>query len=162
MTITVNENSYVTVAEADAYYLERYGYDQWDGQTPEQKEAALISAASYMDSLCEWCGSPVDPAQKMAFPRSGCSPSADPVPEGIKIAQMEIAYGMVVSGSAGDGGSISDVLTRLKAGDVELEWKGAVNPTSSLTSDYTKSLLRTYGTCSFAGAKSRVVDVWRA
>lgn len=159
MTLVKGENSYVDVADADAYFLNRYGYDQWAGQTNEQKEAALISAADYLDSLCNWYGSPVDPAQPMAFPRT---PDADPTPAGIKTAQMEIAYGMVLSGSASDTGSTEDVLTKLKAGDVELEFKGDVNPTSSLTSDYTKSLLRPYGTCHFSGAKSRIVDVWRA
>ena len=159
MTITINDNSYVDIAEADAYFLTRYGYDLWEPQTDAQKEQALVSAAQYLDSLCIWYGTPVDSAQLMAFPRN---PDANPVPQHIKNAQMEIAYGMVSSGSASDTGTTEDVLTRLKAGDVELEWKGDVKTTNALTSDYTKSQLRPYGNCSFAGATSRVVDIARA
>lgn len=159
MTIVINENSYVDIAEADAYFLDRYGYDLWAPQTDPQKESALISAAQYLDSLCAWHGTPVDSAQLMAFPRN---PDANPTPQSIKNAQCEIAYGMVSSGSANDGGSTEDVLTKLKAGDVELEFKGDVNPTSSLTTDYTKSLLRPYGSCTFGGSTSRQVDIWRA
>lgn len=159
MTIVIDENSYVDIAGADAYFLTRYGYDQWAPLDDAAKEQALVSATAYLNSLCEWDGYPVDPEQPLAFPRN---PNANPTPQAIKDAQCEIAYGMVLSGSASDSGSTEDVLTKLKAGDVELEFKGDVNPTSSLTSDYTKSLLRQYGTCHFSGAKSRIVDVWRA
>lgn len=159
MTLTVGENSYVTVVEADAYFTDRYGYDLWAALDTPAKESALISAAQYLDSLCRWHGYPVDSSQSMAFPRN---PDANPTPQTIKNAQCEIAYGMVAAGTANDSGSTEDVLTKLKAGDVELEFKGDVNPTSSLTNDYTKSLLRPYGVCHFSGSKSRIIDVARA
>jgi hypothetical protein len=150
MTITVGENSYVTVAEADAYFAGRYGYDKWGTQTPEQREAALISAAQQMNAACNW----YDSNYNFTF-----DPIAYPPPQELKDAQCEIAYAMVVSGSADP--STSDPLTELTAGDVTLKWNASSSSASPLYSDYTKGLLAAVGECYYGGG-TRIVDVERA
>lgn len=150
MALTVGVNSYVTLAEADAYIASRFGYDQWDTLTDPQKESALISAAQQMNAACNWYSS------KYEFE---FDPIADPPPQELKDAQCEIAYSIAASGSANTG--TSDPLTKLKAGDVELEWKASGGSSSPLYSDYTKGLLSSVGVCNFGGG-TKIVDVSRA
>ena len=156
MAITVGEDTYVTVAEADTYFTTRYGYDLWDALTEPNKESALVSAAAQLDVMCLWYGSPSEDDQDMAFPRT---PDADPTPQAIKDAQCEMAYSIVAAGSADV--NAADPVTRLKAGDVELEFKVAGGQTSTLVNDYTKNLLRGWGVCHYGTETARVVPMAR-
>jgi hypothetical protein len=151
-TIIVDSNSYVTVAEATAYFDDRFGFDKWNDVT--DKEKVLISATQLLDSLCKWEGLLVDPAQLLAFPRL---PVGNPTPKAIKDAQCEIAYKIIDTGSTStDGG---DGLKSLKAGSVQLDFK-ASTPDNPLINDLVRSLIAPY---SF-GCKSgdtRVISVFR-
>jgi hypothetical protein len=139
-TIVLNTNSYVSADDADDYFDARYGYDLWEALTADQKAAALISAASHLDSLCFWYGYKTDIGQALAFPRNGETEA----PAAITIAQMEIAYSMVAAGSAAEAGK-EDPLTALTAGDVSLSFKGVGGKTGGLVSDYVKRILVPHG-----------------
>lgn len=153
MALTVGVNTYVTEAEADAYFASRYGYDAWASET--NKEGALISAAAALDVMCIWEGEKTDPDQDMAFPRNGDTE----IPQGVKDAQCEIAYSMVAAGSTVV--APDDVLTELTAGDVTLKFKGDVNPTGGIITDYGKRLLSQYGSCSF-GSGTTIIPIGRS
>jgi hypothetical protein len=143
MTATVGVNSYVTEAEATAYFADRFGFDLWTPST--QKDAALVSARQILDAYCSWYGDPVSDTQPLAFPRT---PDADPVPQDIKDSQCEIAYKIIETGSTSQ--SADDPLTALKAGAVELNFKASKkgNPLMSALVD---SLLLPYGFCKGSG-----------
>lgn len=151
--IVVGTNSYVTVAEADAYFADQFGYESWEGET--NKEGALISACNQqLDPYCEWYGYPTDENQALAFPRSGDTE----VPESVKIAQMEIAYQMHSQITTNpDGG---DPLTKLKAGSVELGFE-ASQQGNILITDYVTRILGEYGLCSGSGS-TRIIPMERA
>lgn len=66
-----NANSYVTVAEADTYFLIR-NESAWAG-TQAQKEAALIKGTQYIDGKyrSRWKGIRVSNLQTLTWPRVG-------------------------------------------------------------------------------------------
>lgn len=145
MTLAVGTNSYVTVAEADAYFTDRFGYDKWASETAQ--EAALVSAAQQLDLLCIWYGYLVDDEQLLAFPRN---PDADPVPQDVKDAQCEIAYAIVDTGSTST--SADDALSELKAGSVTLKFDAnSATEDNPLINSLTIKLLSPYGLCYGAG-----------
>lgn len=70
MALAKGVNSYVTVAEADAYFTERLDVAAWTNAEETQKSQALVSATAILDELL-WVGVTVSESQKLAFPRSG-------------------------------------------------------------------------------------------
>lgn len=167
MALAVGVNSYVTVAEADTYFLDRYGYDLWSPLSNTAKEQALVSACLQMDAMCEWYGYPTDPDQELAFPRDG----ETTVPDAVKNAQCEIAYMIVVKGSSLSEisvGAAENPLSELKAGSVGLKFDTSKNTNiteAPLVSAYTSALLAPYGDCAMLNAGGRgakVICVQRA
>lgn len=51
MALTVGIDSYVSVANADAYFVGRYGADVWTAAITADKEAALKTATLRIDSM---------------------------------------------------------------------------------------------------------------
>jgi hypothetical protein len=139
MTATVGTNSYVTEAEATAYFADKYGYDSWVAET--NKEGALVSACQHLDNMCQWFGNKVLSTQVLEFPRY---PDAEPVPQDVKDAQCEIAYNIVATGSTTT--EADDPLTELKAGSVLLKFD-VKSPNNPLINDLTTQLLAPYGLC---------------
>jgi len=151
MSLIVNGNSYVDVSQADEYFSDKFGYDEWEGLGNDVKEKLLISAAQQLDALCLWYGEPVDPDQAMAFPRT---PNADPVPDKVKAAQCEMAFAVHSNEStSADGG---DPLTELTAGSVTLKFE-ASSTGNPLVSDLTRSWLKAYGLCS--GGSTKIIPM---
>lgn len=68
MPLAKGTNSYVTVAEADAYFADRLDVAAWTDVVETEKSKALVTATSILDTL-EWRGSVTDISQALAFPR---------------------------------------------------------------------------------------------
>lgn len=144
MPIIVGTNSYVTEAEADAYFSERFGYPSWD--TEANKVQALVSATQVLDLYCEWYGWPLDEDQLLAFPRG---PNSEEVPLAIKNAQCEIAYSIAVTGSVNQ--VPDDAVEMLKAGSVQLQFKTST-PHNPIVNTLVDKMLKPYGMCSGSGS----------
>lgn len=146
--IIIGTNSYVTEAEATAYFSDKYGYSKWT--TESNKDKALISARQQLDLLCNWYGEKSEPDQVPEFPNTYISPT----PQDIKDAQCEIAYAIVDTESVST--DADDALTELKAGSVNMKFKATAvrNP---LVNDLVMKLVAPYGSCSTGGA----IDVVR-
>ena len=69
MAITVGENTYISVADADDYFQYRLHSDAWTGAANDEKEAALAQATRLLDALYDFEGSPADDDQALAWPR---------------------------------------------------------------------------------------------
>lgn len=78
-------DSYVTLAEADAYCA-KLGHAGWTG-TDAAKEAVLVRACQYVDTGYSFKGERLTAAQALEWPRS----AADGIPSRIKDAQCEAA-----------------------------------------------------------------------
>lgn len=98
MALTVGTDSYVTLAEADAYFLTRPHSSNWsDSVSDADKENALRMAAFHIDLRYEWLGSIAVAGQAMEWPRSGlyyhgAEVASTAYPEPLKKAQFEMGY----------------------------------------------------------------------
>lgn len=151
MPITVGVNSYVTEAEALAYFAERFGYSSWVAEA--KKVEALISATQILDVYCEWYGYPIDDDQPLAFPRG---PDSTTVPIAIKNSQCEIAYLISTTGSTNI--DPDDALEILKAGSVQFNFK-ATSPQNPIVNKLVEKMLKPYGMCS--GGSTKLIPMER-
>ena len=92
----VDANSYVTSAEADAYFEDRMHSSAWDAVS--DSDPLLISASRMLDWYVKWKGSKSTTTQSMQYPRTGViRPDGteiddDVLPPEIKIAVFELAF----------------------------------------------------------------------
>lgn len=70
MALNKGINSYVTVAEGEAYFKDRLDSTGWSSADTTVKANALVTATSILDSLY-WTGVAVSSTQPLAFPRAG-------------------------------------------------------------------------------------------
>jgi hypothetical protein len=119
-----NANSFLTMAEAEAYFETR-GFDtNFTGD-----EGTIISATRIMDTV-PWTGSATDPAvQALTWPRTGMLnrngypiPS-DVVPQELKDATAELSFWVTKGDRFKENVARQQGLQRMKAGKVELWWQ---------------------------------------
>jgi len=97
MSLIVGVNSYVSVADADAYFAERLHSSRWENASPAEKEKALIMATRSLDAAFNFFGVVADESQKLAWPRAyvydpeGREIPSDKIPEIIAFATCEQA-----------------------------------------------------------------------
>lgn len=119
MPLIKGTNSYVTVAEADAYFENRLDVAAWTNANSTQKSQALMTATSMLDNIT-WVGFVVSESQTLAFPRSGIyydpflgmSKALDEttVPNRIINATYELAYHLLNNdGLLDDTGQVKDL-----------------------------------------------------
>ncbi len=117
-------NTYATVGEADAYLALR-GIDAWADATTEEKEAALIKAADYLNGL-SWHGRKVA-SRVMAWPRAdmvdadGYGISSGEIPEAVVDACCYMAGEFI--GGADPLAAQDRALSSMKVGSVEMAWE---------------------------------------
>ena len=63
-----NANTYVALADADAYFANRIN-DTWLNGTDDQRSSALIQATQYLDSRYTFKGVPLTDTQALQWPR---------------------------------------------------------------------------------------------
>lgn len=98
MAVTLNENSYVTLVEAEAYFAQRLSSEAWVEASSANKEAALVTATNVLDNM-RWNGVAVSDSQLLCFPRDisyfdarlGRHITVSDTPKRIKDAQIELA-----------------------------------------------------------------------
>ena len=92
----IDANSYVTSAEADAYFDDRMHSSAWDNVA--DGDPFLISASRMLDWYVKWKGSKSTATQSMLWPRSdvirpdGTEIDDDVLPPEVKIAGFELAF----------------------------------------------------------------------
>ena len=91
-------NSYVTRAEADAYFTDRMHSSAWSALDDLVKDGLLVSSSQMLDWYIKWKGSKATSAQSMQWPRSGAiRPDGteiddDVLPPEVKTAVYEQAF----------------------------------------------------------------------
>lgn len=94
-TITVGENSYIDIEEADEYFSGRLHAESWGQADDETKENALLQATKTIDRQ-PLRGRKTETGQALAFPRY---PDTE-VPEAVKEACCEEALAILESGNS--------------------------------------------------------------
>lgn len=159
-------NSYVTLAEANAYFASRLGSSLWNDQDDETKKAALVTAANHLEAQV-YRGARATDTQRLAWPRSGVYRTGYLLPlatnpELIKQAQMEEALALLALAVDVTTGTVSDPLApsgtenlrSLRAGSVTLDFidrgetatsaAAADDPSKIIASPQAYGLLRPY------------------
>jgi hypothetical protein len=102
----INQNSYVTVAEADAYFADRAFASAWSSF--EDKESLLILCSRMLDWYISWKGFKKAVLQPMEWPRTyvivkdGTELSDELLPNEVKIAVFELAISSLTEDRTGD------------------------------------------------------------
>lgn len=104
-------NSYVTLAEAIAYFEGRLFADAWTSASVADQNAALVWAASIIDTRVRWKGTLPTYTQSRAWPRAQVDdPIANDgrwidstiVPKAIKDAQCEMSMSLLTADRTAD------------------------------------------------------------
>lgn len=135
MALEKDVNSFVSLAEAEAYFENRLDVDAWTSATEPQKSQALVTATSMLNDM-SWKGYISDENQKLAFPRVGLyfdKKYGKDVPldsptclARVRAASCELAYHLLNNdGLLDDAGLVEN----LKIGSIQLTNIGAPSKT---------------------------------
>ena len=108
-SIVAGAESYISVTDADAYFLARSNA-AWAALDTTAKEAALRKGTDYMEARYRWRGERVSDTQALSWPRScvyvdGVLLASDAVPEAIRRACAELAVRASAADLAPDVGA---------------------------------------------------------
>jgi len=142
----VSSNSYVTVVEADAYFLDRSHSDLWSvGLT--NKASILITASRTLDWFIKFKGYKASEAQAMQWPREtviradGTEVSSTIIPQELKVAVFELALSSIEEDPSLDNDLAG--LARIQAGPLSLQTASGLRPKQkSNIPDRVKAILR--------------------
>ena len=140
-------NSYVTVEEADAYFLDRIHSEDWGVSVP--KEQALITASRMLDWYLKFKGYKADAEQAMEWPRvevtlsSGYEVSSTIIPKAVKVATFEMALAVLAEDRSLDDDLAG--LAHVQAGPLVIKTAQGIRPAAkSPVPDRVKESLRDY------------------
>ena len=126
-TVVAGANSYVSVAEADAYLESNLSaYPTWIAFDVGDKGSLLQWATRYLDQRARWYGTKTDADSALRWPRSGVYDrdsnliDDDTMPSQLKVAVIEMARYLMISDRAIERGT--DGIVRLKVDVIELEF----------------------------------------
>ncbi|MDB4378625.1 hypothetical protein N9Z41_02525 [bacterium] len=89
MALVLNTNSYVTIAEADAYFETRIDSAEWESANDDIKEQALVTATQLIDNR-PWIGAAVSSSQALAWPRKEAIYYDPRMGQDITVAENEV------------------------------------------------------------------------
>jgi len=139
--------SYISAADADTYFGDRYGADQWRAATEVHKAQALATATRHID-MQRLRGRKTDDSQPLAFPRAvywlGAWNADTEVPEAVKAAACEEALA-ILSQDTQRAARQREGLTSVSIGDASESYSAealARTQSGELLSPQAKLLLR--------------------
>ena len=156
-----NADSFITVAEADAYWATNLYPTTWETATTANKEKALKMATRILDEKCAWVGTRATSAQALGWGRTdvvydGITVSSTTIPIQISNATAQFAGDLLVSNLTANAEGKG--LNSLKVGDITLDFDK--NDTAGVMPEIVQEMLRGWGTI-YARAKFGAVAVVR-
>lgn len=93
MALVVGTNSYISVANADLYFADRYySYTYlWGDVSADNKPLVLVSATGIIDSIFIFYGEKNDSSQALEFPRYSEDIETPSIPTKVEQATCELA-----------------------------------------------------------------------
>ncbi len=146
-------NSYVTLAEADAYFAGTAFIGDWNNHTDPYKEVALIQATQWLNPL-DWAGALCAMTQALNWPRKeatcgGRTADCTYIPTQVKQATYELAFKLIhdpdaITGGVKDGKNGEGPVRRNKLGDLEQEFFEPTDGNNTKISPKAPTVLQTY------------------
>jgi len=162
-----SSNSYVTLAEADAYFETVPNSSTWDDKTDDQKNRSIISATRWIDSL-NFYGDRCDTSQALSWPRNNyhidrVELTCSEIPADIKYATYELARALIndtdaITGNTGTTGLYDEV----KLGELQVKYNKQSQATGTVNNvfdvyPWLQSYLGAYTLGGSGGYQVRVV-----
>ena len=162
-----SSNSYVTLAEADAYFETVPNSSTWDDKTDDQKNRSIISATRWIDSL-NFYGDRCDTSQALSWPRNNyhvdrIELTCSEIPTEIKYATYELARALAndtdaITGNTGTTGLYDEV----KLGELQVKYNKESQATGTVNNvfdvyPWLQSYLGSYTLGGSGGYQVRVV-----
>jgi len=97
----VDSTSYVSVAEADAYFVDRVNAT-WAALANSAKQVALIKATDYIDGMFRFIGTKYTQAQALQWPRSSAYDPDGVIITGLPIELKKACYEYALRASAAE------------------------------------------------------------
>lgn len=125
-TPVANANSYISVADADAFLANDPFVTDWAALSADVKGQYLIKARQILDARVTWKGARTYVEQLLAWPRSdvidgdGVEIEDDVIPLKVAQAQAQLAAYLKTNGDP-DAANETQGFKKIKAGSVELE-----------------------------------------
>lgn len=144
MSLTVGEDSYISLDDADTYWANHIGGSNWSAASTPEKEQALRAATQYVDKHYNWLGDHPGTDQELSWPRlnvidkNGRTIASNIIPDEVKDAVSYIADQVLGDGILSPRGRDSEI-SRLKAGSVEIEYEDHAR--STISYDYADLIL---------------------
>ena len=130
---SASANSYVTLADADAYFETVPNSSTWTDKTTDQKNRALISATRWIDSL-NFYGDRCDNGQALKWPRNNyhvdrVELTCSLIPPDIKYATYELARALAndtdaITNTQNDPDELYD---EVELGELRVKYKSSKN-----------------------------------
>ena len=129
MALVLGTNTYVTMAEADAYFDTRIDAGAWINADADDHESALVTATLLLDEN-QFIGVAVSSTQSLAWPRKDAiyfdpklgmekSVTTDTYPKRVKVATFELALQLLTNENLLD--NKTQTFERIKVGSIEIE-----------------------------------------
>lgn len=122
---TQTANSYVVVADADAYFEASFGRSSWASVDVADKATLVVNASRALDTYITWEGQKTSQDQSMEWPRTGAYDKIgiaydnDVIPMPVKFATYELAYYLFGNGGLNFSEQSVD---RVKVGPIDVEF----------------------------------------
>lgn len=163
-----SSNSYITVAEADAYFDARFPELSPSWSANPNPEAAVITATRILDALAQpqkifvpgtggdpgyyrvrrhWTGAPATMTQRLAWPRSGMyDRNGNPIPTNILPQELKEATAELAGQLAAGDPTLNNLvfakgISSVKAGSVAVTFKDSVDIIKQVIPDAVYDLL---------------------
>lgn len=108
MALVVGTNAFISLADADSYFLDNLSHDSWISFTTTQRSRAIITSASQIDQLLiNDCKLPIDPGEIVAT---------------VAQANAELALQMLLDPKVIDQSNTDSNTKKVKAGSAEVEF----------------------------------------
>jgi len=141
-------NSYVTVAEASAYFANRLHGDAWSASTNQYEAEALITASQQLDWYITWKGTKASVTQALDWPRTGVLDdlgvdeyASTVLPAKLKVAVFELALSSLATDRTNDP-SLAGI-SEIRAGSLQIKADdGVYTSTPSAIPDKVRKILK--------------------
>tara|TARA_Y100000310_G_scaffold184118_1_gene184252 strand:+ start:117 stop:620 length:504 start_codon:yes stop_codon:yes gene_type:complete len=117
-------NTYISLADAETYFLGRLNVTDWSGATDANKDIALAMATTLLDDYFKFEGDKVTDTQALEWPRfdihiGGFHIPSTTIPQRLKDATAEYAMWLLRSDRTAEEDSVG--FKSLKAGSLAME-----------------------------------------
>lgn len=114
------------LVDAESWMAGKIGTTEWDAATDPDKNAALVSAARWIDRVIDsWTGTVTVAGQPRDWPRNNATCDGVAIPDGttpdaLAYAEFELANILIIDPSAQDASSQGSNVKKAKAGSAEV------------------------------------------